>query len=139
MTKGKSVLRLVMLALSMLAMGLPRARGGDCASGTASHPHGDPWGGTFHCGGTCSTGHCEETVTNPAPGLFLVFCSCDGVHPQACCHIVATAQPGLGTVTFTGQGICGSGGCPAGIGCEAFHTVIYSEQGIVDIYAPVCG
>jgi hypothetical protein len=138
MTKGKSILRLVMLALSMLAMG-PRARGGDCASGIVQHPHGDPWGGAFQCSGTCSSGACDDAISNPAPGVYLVFCSCDGVQPQTCCHIVATVDTGAGTLTFTGQGTCGSGGCPEGSACAAQHWVVAGEYGFVDRYAPACG
>jgi len=138
MAKGKSILRLVVLALSMLAMG-PQARGGDCASAGAAHPHGDPWGGGIKCStATCSTGTCSMTFTNPSPGVFLVFCSCDGVHPQACCHIVVTLDTGAGTATYAGEGACG-GSCPAGDQCAAQHTVSYSEQGMIDHYSPACG
>jgi hypothetical protein len=138
MAKGKTILRTVYLAFSLLAVGVPGARGGDCAAGGATHPHGNPWGGSFTCDGTCTNGACEETVSNLSPGVFLVFCSCDGENPEACCHLVARAETGTGAVTFTGEGNCGTAGCPSGNECEAHHFLIAGEHGLIDLYVPGC-
>jgi hypothetical protein len=138
MAKGKTIVRIVLLACSLLAVGLSRARGGDCATGTATHPHGNPWGGSFNCNGDCTSGDCEETVTNPSPGVFLVFCSCDGVNPQPCCHLVAKADTGAGSVTFKGEGTCGGASCPTGNECEARHFLVGGDEGVTDLWVPSC-
>ena len=115
---------------------------GDCSIGAVSWPVGNPWLGSYSCEGkTCIAGICTEVVVSPGPGIYKIFCSCDGENPSDCCHIESTADSSTGQITHAALGDCGINACPGDLvdTCTK-HPVEVLLDGVVirEGFVPLC-
>lgn len=78
---------------------------------------------------TCVNNGCVidcSQITETLPGFGSgLTCSCDGVHPPRCCHLIAYDQ-GDGNPDVWTSGSCGVDGCPSGSLCIA-EGLIYED------------